>query len=60
MSSLFAKEVTLGRSFNYSNDSVIQNIKWARPVILATWEAELILYGQPRQIVCETPPPSPK
>jgi hypothetical protein len=35
---------------------------WLTPVTLATWEAEMeriVVQGQPRQIVCETPP-SPK
>jgi hypothetical protein len=37
--------------------------QWLTPVILATWEAEIcriMVPGQPRQIVHETPPPSPK
>jgi hypothetical protein len=32
--------------------------QWFMPIILATWEAEIrrmVVPGQPRQIVCETP-----
>jgi hypothetical protein len=40
-------------------NNIVARYWWLMPIILATWEAEIVrikVQGQPRQIVLKTPP----